>query len=579
MKQYFHKNIAHIRNLSYFKEHDRAFSFIKMRPHLCDLILILFAAGMVFGLMTYFDRFSEPLQAKVEIDLSPLALPKYTFFSMSRGLLAYSLSLVVSLLWGFWTAKDRLAERFLIPTLDVLQCIPILGFMPGLILLLVGLFPNNNLGLELAAILMMFMGEAWNMAFGVYHSIRIIPQDKIECATVYRLKNWQRIKWLELPYTVFSLVWNSIMSMASGWFFLMVNEAFRLGDRDFRLPGLGSYMSVAAAQNNIPAMICGILAMIVLIVFLDYFLWKPLVAWSQKFRVEETSPVAYTDSLFLQVITHSFLIGKIRQGIHFLAQKKPHIRKIHFSAVTISRICLFVFLALIITALIFLFGTISKISFDQWLHLADMTLLTLGRVICCVVIGTLIALPLGLMIGLSEKLSKTLEPVIQIAASFPATLLFPILILLFHYLGISLYYGSIILMLLGTQQYILFNVIAGAKAMPSDLREVATAFRWKKMQRFFRFYLPAIFPYLVTGLVTAAGGAWGTSIVAEYVSYKNQILTIPGIGSTISLSAQNGDIPLLVASIFVMAVVVALLNYQGWLRLYHYSEKRFSLNY
>lgn len=183
------------------------------------------------------------------------------------------------------------------------------------------------------------------------------------------------------------------------------------------------------------------------------------------------------------------------------------------------------------------------------------------------------------MIGLSEKLSKNLEPVIQVAASFPATLLFPILILLFHYAGISLYVGSIVLMLLGTQQYILFNVIAGAKAMPSDLREATTAFRWKRMQRFFRFYLPAVFPYLVTGLVTAAGGAWGTSIVAEYVSYKNQILTIPGIGSTISLSAQNGDIPLLVASILVMSVVVAILNYQGWLRLYHYSEKRFSLNY
>lgn len=208
-----------------------------------------------------------------------------------------------------------------------------------------------------------------------------------------------------------------------------------------------------------------------------------------------------------------------------------------------------------------------------------MTLLTFGRVTTCVIIGTCIALPLGLMIGLSEKISKRLEPVIQIAASFPATLLFPILILLFSYANIPLGVGSIILMLMGTQWYILFNVIAGAKAMPSDLKEALITFRLKKMQRFLSLYLPAVFPYLVTGLVTAAGGAWNASIVAEYISYKKQVLTVPGIGSTISLSAQNGDIPLLVASILVMSSVVVILNYQIWLRLYHYSEKRFSLNY
>ncbi len=583
MKQPIHGKTRPIRNLSYLKGGHRTLSFFHRHPHVCDLILLFLTLGLVVGFISYFHRFSEPLQAKVEIDTSPLALPKYTFYSMSRGLLGYVLSLIFSLVWGFWAAKDRLSERVLIPVLDIFQSIPILGFMPGLVLLLVGLFPGSNTGLELAAIVMIFTSQAWNMAFGVYHSVRIIPQDKLDCARVYRLNSWQQAKWLEIPSTIISLVWNSIMSMAGGWFFLMVNEAFILGGRDFQLPGLGSYMSVAASNGDIPAMLWAIFAMIALIVFLDYFLWKPLVAWSQKFRSEDTTSTPYADSLFFQVLTHSFLVNKARQGVRFLVgllpEKRAHLEKKPLPGLLISRVCLFAVVALIATALFFLGNTIIAVPLEQWLHLSHMLLLTFGRVVCCIVIGTLIALPLGLMIGLSEKLSRSLEPLIQITASFPATLLFPMMILLFNYIGISLNIGCIILMLMGTQWYILFNVIAGAKAMPSDLREVLTTFRLKKMQRFLRLYLPAVFPYLVTGLVTAAGGAWNASIVAEYISYKDQIRTVPGIGSTINLSAQNGDIPLLVASIVIMAVVVAFLNYQIWLRLYHYSEKRFSLNY
>lgn len=571
-----------VRNLFYFKGPHRLISFVKSHPFFCDLFLIFFAIGLAYGFISYFHRFSQPLQAEVTINLSPLYLPKYTFFSMSRGLIGYMLSLIFSLLWGFWAAKDRIAEKALIPVLDILQSIPILGFMPGLVLFLVGVYSTNNIGLELAAIIMIFTSQAWNMAFGVYHSVRIVPQDKIDCAVVYRLSIWQRIRWLELPYTVISLVWNSIMSMAGGWFFLIVNEAFRLGSRDFRLPGLGSYMSVAAASGDIYAMIWAIIAMIVLIVFLDYFLWKPLVIWSQKFRVEETSASSYTDSVFFEILAHSLIIKKIRQCMQFLGNLLPR-REMRFSKkplgpVILSRACLIALIAAILAGLFFLIRPILIIPGEQWLNLGEMTLFTLGRVACCIAIGALIALPLGLWIGLSEKLSKLLEPIIQIAASFPATLLFPILILLFHIAGISLDIGSIILMLMGTLWYILFNVLAGAKAMPSDLKEVAAAFRLKKWQRLKQLYLPAIFPYLITGLVTAAGGAWNASIVAEYVSYKNQIFTVPGIGSTINLSAQNGEIPLLIASILTMAVVVVLLNYQVWLKLFHYSEKRFALN-
>jgi NitT/TauT family transport system permease protein len=470
----------------------------------------------------------------------------------------------------------------LIPILDILQSIPILGFMPGLILLLVGLFPNSNTGLEFAAIVMIFTSQAWNMAFGVYHSIRIIPQDKIDCATSYRFTSWQKIKWLELPSTVISLIWNSIMSMAGGWFFLVVNEAFQLGNKDFRLPGLGSYMSVAANQGDIPAMIGAIVAMITLIVFLDTVLWKPLVAWSQKFRVEETANQTPPCSLMLQVLTHSSLVGRLSQGIRGLIDLFPKGKlrtpKEAPSSKIFSRTCLGLLLTLVAIGLFFLLREVTQIELSQWTELGKGTLLTLGRVLLCLLIGTLIALPLGLKVGLSETLSRRLEPLLQIAASFPATLLFPILILLLHKAGISLNIGSIVLMMMGTLWYILFNVIAGTKAIPTDLKEVSAVFKWKKTQRLFHFYLPAIFPYLITGLISAAGGAWNASIVAEYVTYQDELLTVPGIGSMIRLSAQNGQIPLLIASILSMSFVVVLINYQVWLRLYHYSEKRFSLN-
>jgi len=250
-----------------------------MRRIWSDLFLIFLVVGLVVGFSSYAKEFAGPLREHVDIELSIWHLPQYTFFSLSRGLAAYSLSLIFSLSWGFWAAKDKIAEKVLIPLLDVLQSIPFLGFLPAVVLALVGLFKHNNIGLELAAIILMFTSQVWNMAFGIYHAVRTVPLEKKECAEVYRFSNFQRFRWMELPFTAQSLIWNSIMSMAGGWFFLMINEAFRLGNRDFRLPGLGSYMSVAASEGDVLAMIQSIVAMIVLILFLDQVFVRPLVVW------------------------------------------------------------------------------------------------------------------------------------------------------------------------------------------------------------------------------------------------------------------------------------------------------------
>ncbi len=556
-----------------------------MRRIGADLFLILLALILGVGFASYCTQFFGAYREHVDIHLSAWHLPQYTFFSMSRGLSAYILSLIFSLCIGFWAAKDKIAEKVLIPLLDILQSIPFLGFLPGIVLLLIGIFKQHNIGLELAAILLLFTAQVWNMAFSVYHSICTVPIEKNECATAYRFSHSERFRWVELPFAFLSLIWNSIMSMAGGWFLLMVTEAFRLGDRDFRLPGLGSYMSVAASRGDIPAMINAIVAMLVLIVFLDQLLWRPLIVWSQKIRVEETGPTVTAESWFLNLIKSSYIFAFFRLLFHHCGellqnQKTKFSKKIDYgfiSSIT-NKIALFVLFALLITTIYFMGKLLRDVSLDNWLHLGKMLLLTLMRVFICVALSVIIMLPLGLAIGLSKKWSSTLQPILQVVASFPATLLFPALIFLFKLMGIPLGIGCIVLMALGTQWYVLFNVMAGVKAMPSDLKEAATSFRFKGIQRFLWLNFPAVFPYLISGILSASGGAWNASIVSEYITYKSRVWSVPGIGSTINAAAQNNDYPLLAASIFMMAAVVVIINFQVWQRLYHYSEKRFALN-
>jgi NitT/TauT family transport system permease protein len=556
-----------------------------MRRIWSDLFLILLAICMVIGFASYLTQFFSPYREHVDIHLSLWSLPKYTFFSMTRGLLAYLLSLIFSLLVGFWAAKDKMAEKALIPLLDILQSIPFLGFLPGIVLLFIGIFKQTNVGLELAAIVLIFTAQVWNMAFGVYHSIRTVPMEKNQCATAYRFSHFERFRWVEFPFAFLSLIWNSIMSMAGGWFLLMVNEAFKLGDKDFRLPGLGSYMSVAASEGNVIAMTQAVIAMMILVVFLDQLLWRPLVVWSQKIRIEETGAAVLGESWFLNLIKSSHLFAFFKTLLHRAAemlqnQKAKHPKKLDLTlmSATLGRVGLFILFASLITAAFFVGRVVKDLSMEQWLFLGKMLLFTFVRVFICVMVSVMIMLPLGLAIGLSEKWSRIFQPTLQSVASFPATLLFPALIFLFKLLGIPLQIGSIVLMTLGTQWYVLFNVMAGVKAMPSDLKEAARSFRFNGLQRFLWMQVPAVFPYLITGVLSASGGAWNASIVSEYVTYKDQVWSIPGLGSTISLAAQNNDDPLLAGSILLMVVVVVLINFQVWMRLYHYSEKRFALN-
>jgi NitT/TauT family transport system permease protein len=553
-----------------------------------DLLIIVGLGGLLYGLIDVESQWTRPRRLAVDIDLSPWALPQYTLLSLARGLIAYVISLTFTLVYGYWAAKDKVAARILIPLLDILQSIPVLAFLPGLLLALSNAFQGSNIGLEFAAILMIFTGQAWNMTFSFYYSLRSVPADQQEAATLYRFNWWQRLKWVELPFSTMGLVWNSMMSMAGGWFFLMISESYQLGDVDFRLPGVGSYMSVAVEKGRVDAMVWALIAMLLMIVVLDQLLWRPVVVWAQKFRVEEGGSEVVATSWFLNLLRRSGLARFVRRVVR-LPQRQ--VQPVGPTLLVKETVCatpnywqwltLAAFGALLLL-LGFgawrLFKLLSGVSMHVWLTTLSAAIATLSRVLASTALGTLWAVPAGLAIGLSPRLSRIFQPVVQVAASFPAPMLFPMVVGILAYSHISLGLGAIVLMLLGTQWYILFNVIAGAMAVPSDLREAATSYRLNSWERFRYLYLPAVFPHLVTGWITAAGGAWNASIVAEYVSYKGKILQTWGLGSQINNATANANFPLLAASVLVMSAVVVLFNRLVWRRMYDLAERRFTLS-
>jgi NitT/TauT family transport system permease protein len=549
-----------------------------------DLAVVAALGGVVFAASRLVGGAVLPMRPAVEIDLSAAALPGYALLSLTRGLAAFALSLAFSLGYGYWAARDRAAERVLIPLLDVLQSVPVLGFMPGLVLSLVALFPRSNVGLELAAVLMIFTGQAWNMTFSFYRSVRAVPPLQLEVARQYRFGGWQRFKWVELPSSVIGLVWNSMMSMAGGWFFLMVSEAFVLGAHDFRLPGLGAYMSVAAAKGDGAAMAGAVAAMSIMIVALDQLLWRPVVVWAQKFRQDEgQGDGEAARSWFLDLLHRSRLLRLLRQRLRELRHRNPRAGATPVSrsprrnpSSLLSGLLLLALVAMLAGGVLELIHLLRHLPAHEWLLTLAAAGATLGRVLLAVALATAWTLPAGLAIGLSPRLSRALQPVTQVVASFPAPMLFPALVVLFAWLGVGLGVGSVALMMLGTQWYVLFNVVAGAMAIPSDLREAAASYRIAGWRRFRALLLPSILPYLITGWVTAAGGAWNASIVSEYVSSRGVTRTTFGLGARIGTAAEAADFPTLAASVVVMAAVVVLFNRLVWRPLNDYAARRFA---
>ncbi len=551
-----------------------------------DALLFVVLGALVAGVVSLAQRWHAPIRPAVEIDLSPSALPLYTLLSLSRGFAAYVLSLAFTLVYGTIAAHDRRAEKVMLPLLDIGQGIPVLGFLPGLVLGMVALFPKTNVGLELACILMIFTAQVWNMTFSYVGSLRSIPEELREVARLHRFSFWKRFRTLEVSASVIGLVWNSMMSMAGGWFFLTVNEAFTLGDRDFRLPGIGSYMAVAIEKGDRRAMAWAIVAMTVMIVAVDQVLWRPLVAWSQRFRMADVEGEDAPESWVLNLLRRSRFLRRMR----LRRRRRPRTPAPPASAGTVpsgageraraalvSGLGIAAFLAALLGAWK-LVGLLARVPAAKWLVLAGAVGATSVRTFSALALAAAWTLPLGILIGRSAVWSRRLQPVVQIVASFPAPMLFPIVTGVL--LALRVPFGAIaaVLMLLGAQWYILFNVLAGASAIPHDLDEAADVYAMKGGTRWRTLFVPAVFPFLVTGLVTAAGGAWNASIVAETLNWRGKTLEAFGLGSLITRATREADFPLLTAGVLTMSLAIVALNRLVWKRLYRLAETKYSLN-
>ena len=553
--------------------------------------LLMFAAALAFfyGVLMVGRTWLGPFTPEVEISRSPWALPVYAGYSLLRITIAYLLSLGFTLVYGYIAAYNARAERFMIPLLDVLQSIPVLSFLPGVMLAMVALFPGRQLGLEAGAILLIFTGQVWNMAFSFYASLKNIPSEMREAAKVYQFSWWQRFIQMELPFSVIGLVWNSMMSVAGGWFFLMACEMFVLGSRDFRLPGLGSYLQTAASAGDTRSIVWGIATMIGVIVILDQFVWRPVIAWAEKFKVEQVESTDAPRSWVLNLIRHSPGLASLRKQVVTPLSERLLLHFAHSHAtedsdrqpswkIWLARLLAIVLLAGMGYGVVHVAMILSGLRTSE-LHEAGIGLLaTFLRVNLALFIGALWTIPAGVAIGFNPRLARIAQPLAQIAASVPATALFPVVLLILIRIGGGLGVGSIVLLLLGTQWYILFNVIAGAMAIPTDLKECCSVFRVRGLQRWRKLILPGIFPYLVTGLITASGGAWNASIIAEYFTFKGHIYTTIGLGATISQATDAGNFDLLLAATMMMAATVVTINRLVWRRLYRLGETRFRLD-
>jgi NitT/TauT family transport system permease protein len=568
----------------------RTLVFERTWPFFLDITVAAFALAAFYGVMRIAQYWMGHPVPAIAISSSAKMLPLYAFYSLVRVGAAYLLSLVFAVGYGYVAAYNPRVEAFLIALLDILQSIPVLSFLPGVMLAMVSLIPGRQLGIEMGAILLIFTGQVWNMAFSFYSSLKSLPSELREAAKIYRFSAWQRFWQLELPYSAIGLVWNSMVSVAGGWFFLMACEMFVLGDRDFRLPGLGSYLQTAASADDKHGMLWGSVTMVLIIVAIDQLVWRPVIAWSDKFKFEQAESSGRITSPILHMLRHSNVVSWVKsttfnplgERIYAgIARRRQRVEGRPRSSGQPSRLVMTVLAAL--TILLVGFASIRALALlrlvhgAEWIELLKGAGATFFRVNVSLLIASAWTIPVGVAIGFHPRLARIAQPLAQIAASYPATAIFPILLIGLVRLGGGLGIGSIALMLLGTQWYILFNVIAGAIAIPSDLKEVSALFRFSRWQRWKTVILPGIFPYLVTGLVTASGGAWNASIVAEYFHLKDRTMQTLGLGAQISAASDHGQFSILLLATIMMALMVVTVNRLVWRPMYRLAETKYRL--
>ncbi|CAJ0877931.1 hypothetical protein R77567_03067 [Ralstonia sp. LMG 32965] len=523
----------------------------------------------------------------LDVSLDVIELPYYLLRTSIRMLLALGASLAFSFAFAAIASKNRTAEKVMVPALDILQSIPVLGFLSITVTGFIALFPGNLVGVECAAIFAIFTSQAWNMAFSLYQSFRTIPTDLEEAATVFRLSKWQRFWRLEVPFAMPGLLWNMMMSMSGGWFFVVASEAISVSGHDIKLPGIGSYISLAIQQQNLPAIGWAILAMLIGIILYDQLLFRPLIAWADRFRFDSMSSEREPQSWLLDLLRRSEWVKALLERTAALAERTlswgaertrptaapgngflPRFPWSHRIADVVI-----ILAALMAVAHVLQFVR-SEVGWAEVGHVFWLGFLTMVRVILLIALAALVWVPIGIRIGLNPNVARIAQPVAQFLAAFPANLMFPLAVMLIARFALNPEIWLSPLMIFGTQWYILFNVIAGASAIPTELKLAARNFGLRGWLLWKRFLIPAVFPNLLTGLVTAAGGSWNASIVSEYVSWGDRTLVATGLGSYIAEMTAKGDFPRIALGIAVMSLFVVGFNRLLWNRLYDIAQER-----
>ena len=567
-------------------------SLRRVRYGLADAAVILGALVLLAVIARVgsesFVSFSPP-QVVPSVSLDPHRLPEYAARSTLRMFIALAASFLFTFAYGYAAARNRYAERVLIPLLDILQSVPVLGFLSITITGFIALFHGSLLGLEAAAIFAIFTSQVWNMTFSFYQSLRTLPQDLVEATAAYGLSPWERFIRLEVPAGAIGLIWNAMMSFGGGWFFLAASEAISVLNHNYTLPGIGSFVQQAVTARDMPALGWAILTMAITIVLVDQLFWRPLVAWTDKFRLEQSASADSPRSWVYDLLRRS----RVQRGIARLTQPggdalsrvlarvstvRPRSGDRRRDAHLADRL-FDVVLLLVVVGLIVWQGRsiVGSVGVGEVWHVLLLGLATLARVVVLLIFATLVWTPIGVAIGLSPTLTRRAQPVAMFLASFPANFIFPFATLAFITLHVPINVGCILLMALGAQWYILFNTIAGAASIPTELREMADDVGLHGWQRWRRLIIPAIFSSAVTGGITASGGAWNASIVSEIVSWGTTTLTATGLGAYIAEATTKGDWPRITLGVSIMSLYVVGINRVFWRRLYKLAETRYHL--
>ncbi|AOJ02834.1 MULTISPECIES: ABC transporter permease [Burkholderia] len=556
-----------------------------------DAAAVLLVLALIVLLGSGVRQMALPLDvARPEaISLSPLALPGYALRTVLRMLAALGASFVFTFAYATLAAKSRAAEAVLIPLLDVLQSVPILGYLSFTVVFFLSITPGSTFGAELAAIFAIFTSQAWNMAFSFYQSLRTVPRDLDEASRSLRQTGWQRFWRLEVPFAMPGLAWNAMMSMSGGWFFVVASEAISVGDLHIALPGVGAYVARAIAERDLPAVGYAIAAMTIAIVLYDQLLFRPMVAWAHKFRCDQTVSGPAPRSWLLDLLHRASLPQRVGTPLGAMLHRAARTRlslRVRLSAHERSlsrRIGRVIWISLCAAGIVY--ASIGLFRFAApvlaWADVADVArngALTLARVLVLIGVASAVWVPIGVLIGLRPRATAFVQPIAQFLAAFPANLLFPLAVFVIAHFELTPAIWLSPLMILGTQWYILFNVIAGATAFPDDLKEAAASLRVRTPTWWREVVLPGILPYYVTGAITASGGAWNASIVSELVGWGHTTLDASGLGAYVARMTAAGDYPRIALGVAAMSLLVIAMNRLMWRPLYAFAERRSRLD-